>query len=91
MPKEKDDEFDFSEASSRLEEITSSFEKDEFDLEEGIEKFEEGLKLAKKLEKRLKEAENEIKQIKEDFYSLGEKEDADSEEGRQDDFEKSLE
>lgn len=88
MPnKEDNQEFDFSEASSRLEEITSSFEKDEFDLEEGIEKFEEGLKIAKKLEKRLEEAENEVKKIKEDFYSLGQE---DSEEGRRSDSEDNL-
>lgn len=79
MSKENSEqEFDFSEASTRLEEITSSFEKDEFDLKEGIEKFEEGLKLAKKLEKHLKEAENEIKEIKKDF-DIAEREDSGSE------------
>lgn len=88
--KEDNQEFDFSEASSRLEEITSSFEKDEFDLEEGIEKFEEGLRIAKKLEKRLEEAENKVKKIKEDFYSLGEEAD-DEEEAAQSNFEESLE
>lgn len=74
---EKKEKFNFSKAASKLEDITSSFERDEFELEEGIEKFEEGLKIAKKLEARLKEAENEIKEIKIKFSKMESEEDDD--------------
>jgi exodeoxyribonuclease VII small subunit len=68
MSKEKqDEEFDFSKSFNKLEDITEKFENDDFELEEGIEKFEEGIKLANKLKQRLQDAENKVEKIKEDF------------------------
>ncbi|MFB6182364.1 MAG: exodeoxyribonuclease VII small subunit [Candidatus Magasanikbacteria bacterium] len=64
---DQDEEVNFSEDFSKLEKITESFENDEFDLEEGIEKFEEGMELAEKLKNKLNEAENKIEKVKEGF------------------------
>lgn len=61
MKKEK---FDFNAAYKKLEEITSWFEKDDIDLEDGIAKFEEGVKLTGKLKKYLETQENKIKELK---------------------------
>jgi len=50
-----------------LEKIVAGFETGKFDLDEGLEKFEEGLKMATELKKRLKDAENKLEQIKVKF------------------------
>lgn len=67
MSDQKNQDINFSEKFSKLEEITQSFKEDEYDLETGIEKFEEGLKIANKLKEKLNQAENRIEKIKEDF------------------------
>lgn len=61
MPKEK---FNFAEAYKKLEQITAWFEKENIDLEEGIEKFEQGAKLVKELKEYLEKMENKIKELK---------------------------
>lgn len=61
MPKEK---FNFAEAYKKLEQITAWFEKENIDLEEGIEKFEQGAKLVKELKEYLEKMENIIKELK---------------------------
>lgn len=61
MPKEK---FNFAEAYKKLEQITVWFEKENIDLEEGIEKFEQGAKLVKELKEYLEKMENKIKELK---------------------------
>lgn len=61
------DDFDFSESFTKLEEITEKFEENEFDLDTGINKFEEGVKIANKLKEKLKEAENKVEKIQQDF------------------------
>lgn len=57
----------YSEQKKKLEQITEFFEKGDFQLEQALDKFKQGLEIAKKLEKRLKEVENEVKEIKIDF------------------------
>ena len=54
----------FAEAFAELEKITQWFEREDIDLEQGLEKFERGLELAKQLKERLGEVENKVKQIK---------------------------
>lgn len=67
MSNQTQEEFNFSESFSRLKEIAEEFEQEDVDLEEGIKKFEEGCELAEKLKDRLEEAENKVKEIKDDF------------------------
>lgn len=59
----------FQKQFEELEKIVAAFESGKFDLDEGLEKFEEGLKIATELKKRLKEAENRLEEIKVKFAS----------------------
>lgn len=59
--------FDFTENYEKLKKITEAFESGKFSLEDGLEKFEEGLKIAEDLKKYLKSAENRVKEIKSIF------------------------
>ncbi|NCN59095.1 exodeoxyribonuclease VII small subunit [Candidatus Roizmanbacteria bacterium CG22_combo_CG10-13_8_21_14_all_38_20] len=59
-----------SEDFAELEQITSKFENEEINLEEGIPLFKRGLKLAKELKNRITSIENEITEIKDDFADL---------------------
>ena len=70
MPTKSEKKFNFGEAFTELEKITHWFEKEEIDLEEGLEKFERGLQLAAKLKTRLQEVENRVEEIKEKFTDL---------------------
>jgi exodeoxyribonuclease VII small subunit len=54
----------FTKNFSRLEEIVERFEKDEVDLEEGVELYKEAAALMKKLKKRLKVIGNEIEEVR---------------------------
>lgn len=63
----KKKEFDFKKAYQELEDIVSDFEAKEIDLEADLPKFERGLVLAKGLQQRLKEIENEVKTINKKF------------------------
>lgn len=65
--KKTDKKFAFGEALKELEGIVAWFEREDVDLEEGIEKFERGVELAKKCKARLKEAENKVIEIKAKF------------------------
>ena len=64
MPKDK---FDFPSAYKKLQTIVEWFEKDDVDLEEGINKFEEGIKLTKTMKDYLNTMENKIKELKKDI------------------------
>lgn len=59
--------FDFAKAYQRLEEITREFESGKLSLEAGLEKFEEGLALAKECKAYLAQVENKITEIKKKF------------------------
>ena len=60
MPKK----FDFAKSYQKLEEITEQFESGKLSLEEGLNKFEEGLELANECKEYLKRIENKIIEIK---------------------------
>jgi exodeoxyribonuclease VII small subunit len=55
-----------SEEFKELEDIAEKFDEG-IDLEEGVEEFERGLKLAKHLKKRLAVIEKQIKEVKEKY------------------------
>ena len=56
--------FKYSEAIKELQEITEYLESTDVDLDEAIEKFDRGSKLAAQIEDHLTNAENKIKTIK---------------------------
>ena len=64
MPTKPSKKINFAEAFGELEKITQWFEREDIDLEQGLEKFERGLELAKLLKERLAEVESKVKQIK---------------------------
>lgn len=53
----------FEEAMQRLEEITQNLESGDLSLEDSIEIFEEGMKLAKFCTKKLEEAEKKVTRL----------------------------
>lgn len=55
----------FEEALARLEEIVSSLEGGEADLEEAMKLFEEGIGLVRHCDHQLREAEQKLEQLKE--------------------------
>lgn len=61
---------DFQKQYEALEKITDDFEAGKYDLETGLKKFEEGLKLAKDLKAYLEEVEHSIKTIKGKYREL---------------------
>jgi len=62
-----DKKFIFSKSYNELQKIVEWFEKEDIDLEEGIRKFEEGMKLVKEMKEYLSKMENKIKEIKKSF------------------------
>lgn len=60
----------FSEAFAELETITTWFETEEVDLDEGLKKFERGLELAKVCKQKLAEVENKVVELKKKFSLL---------------------
>lgn len=59
--------FDFAKSYEKLEKITDEFESGKLSLEQGLEKFEEGLVLAAECREYLKQVENKIIDIKKKF------------------------
>jgi len=59
-----DKKFNFSKSYNDLQKIVQWFESEEIDLEEGIGKFEEGIKIVKEMKEYLGKMENKIKEIK---------------------------
>lgn len=55
----------FEEALARLEEIVSSLEGGEADLEDAMKLFEEGIGLVRHCDHQLREAEQKLEQLKE--------------------------
>lgn len=58
-----DQEIRFKEGLERLEEIVKKMEADEYELEELLDRFQEGIKLYKTLESKLNNIEERIKEI----------------------------
>jgi len=54
----------FEQALRRLEEIVSSLEGGEADLDQALKLFEEGISLVRLCDKQLKEAEQKLEQLK---------------------------
>ena len=61
---------DFEKSFQRLEQLVQEFEQGDLDLEVGLEKFKEALKLAGICKKRLDEVENKVIKIKQDFAEV---------------------
>jgi len=59
-----DKKFNFSKSYGELQKIVDWFEKDDVDLEDGIKKFEEGIRIVKEMKDYLSRMENKIKEIK---------------------------
>ncbi|HLC69851.1 MAG TPA: exodeoxyribonuclease VII small subunit [Patescibacteria group bacterium] len=62
-----DKKTNFAKSYDDLEKIVKWFEKDDVNLEEGIEKFEEGMKIVKDLKKYLDSMENKVKDLKKEM------------------------
>lgn len=76
MPKAKTTGTDFGAAYKELEDIVAWFEREDADLEEGLQKFERGLVLAKLCKDRLKDVENKVSEIKAKFGAIEEEDEA---------------
>lgn len=50
-----------------LDELIAWFDQDDFDLDEALKKFDEGIKLTEDIEERLKKLENKITVLREKF------------------------
>lgn len=74
MPPKASTKINFAKSYSDLQKIVEWFEKGEVDLEEGVKKFEEGLKLVGGLKRYLQNVENRVRQIKEKFANVEEAE-----------------
>lgn len=56
-----------SEQLRELDELIAWFDQDDFDLDEALKKFDEGVKLTAEIEERLKKLENKITVLREKF------------------------
>ena len=56
--------FNFAKTHQELQKLVAWFEGEDIDLEEGIARFEEGIKLVKELNVYLSTMENKIKELK---------------------------
>ncbi|MDD5089406.1 MAG: exodeoxyribonuclease VII small subunit [Candidatus Wallbacteria bacterium] len=61
----------FGEGIKRLEEIVEKMEKEEFELEEMLERFQEGMNLYKILQKKLQDVEVKITEVLEQENAPG--------------------
>lgn len=60
MTKKKQAKFDFEEALEELEELVTSMEDGELNLEESLQAFEKGIKLTRECQTALKNAEQKV-------------------------------
>ncbi len=56
----KEEKINFEESMKKLEDIVSSLEKGDLNLDESVSKFEEGMKISKQCSKILEDAEKKI-------------------------------
>jgi exodeoxyribonuclease VII small subunit len=61
------DKIDLKNSLKQLDEIINDLNKEDFDLQDSLEKFKEGVKLIKSCRKELEKTENEFIKIKEDL------------------------
>jgi exodeoxyribonuclease VII small subunit len=64
MPKKKPD-IDFAKAFQELEETATWFERGELDIDEGLKRFKSAMETASILKECLADAENQVKEIRE--------------------------
>ena len=69
MPKKSTQ--DFGKAFKELEELADWFEKEEPDLDKGLQKFERAMELASQCREQLSKAEQKISEIKKKFNTEG--------------------
>lgn len=62
-----DKKINFAKSYNDLQKIVELFEKENIDLEQGMEKFEEGIKIVKDLKNYLNKMENKIKELKKEI------------------------
>ena len=63
----------FQEQFTALEAITAEFEAGSYDLETGLQKFSEGLLLAKNLQQHLNTVQNSLETIKQQYHESSSK------------------
>ncbi|MBI2577654.1 MAG: exodeoxyribonuclease VII small subunit [Candidatus Wildermuthbacteria bacterium] len=73
MPKEKES---LQQAMTQLEQIINDLGGKDVDVEDGLEKFKEGVRLIKFARTQLQKAENEFKNLKQELESLSAEETA---------------
>ncbi|MDD4123001.1 MAG: exodeoxyribonuclease VII small subunit [Candidatus Pacebacteria bacterium] len=61
------DKIDLKNSLKKLDEIINELNKEDFDLQDSLDKFKEGVKLIKGCRKELEKTENEFIKIKEDL------------------------
>ncbi|HBH45866.1 MAG: exodeoxyribonuclease VII small subunit [Candidatus Jacksonbacteria bacterium RIFOXYC2_FULL_44_29] len=71
--KQSSTNINFEASFKKLEAIVREFERGELDLEVGLERFKEALKLAETCKKRLDEVETKVVKIKEQFADFYQK------------------
>ena len=67
MSSPKNNDQPLSDQLRQLDELIAWFDKDDFDLDEALKKFDEGVKLTDALEERLATLDNKITVLKERF------------------------
>lgn len=63
---------DIKKSLNELQEITEWFQEDEIDLDKGLEKLKDGVKIIKQCRKRIQEIENEFVDIKKELVETEE-------------------
>lgn len=58
---------DYAKLSEELDEIISSMQSGDVDVDQAVKKYERGMEIAKQLEQYLQEAENKVKKVKASF------------------------
>jgi len=66
MAEKKEDELTFEKGLARLEQLVEALESDELNLDKSLSLFEEGIKLARKLNKKLDQAEKRLELLLKD-------------------------
>lgn len=67
MAKAKEDEVNYEELKSELDDIMLALQQEDLDVDKAIEYYQRGLELVQSLEKYLKTAENRITELKAKF------------------------
>ena len=66
----QNEKMDFRSGFNKLEELTEWFERGDLDVEQGLKKFEEGLRIVSTLKKQLKEVEAKVLILKKKAVEL---------------------